>query len=375
MLPDDKPARKPRRLGLFLPFMLVVMAAAAWSAGWFYMKSQVERRMDAVAATATTGAGVKMAWKSRQVSGFPFRLDVTLTDVKLADPSGWAVSIPELHSEAFPYAPDHWVFVAPKGVVLHRPETGLPADAALRRSITKVMAGAPAAAAVPMQGGDVTITGEVIRASVVMEKGAPFPRVSLEGARLNFAAAPGAEPFWIQSADHLEFHFRPGPNDQGALLLRLDGARARLSGLVARIAQDKPIQLIWASTFSHASALKGSNWPEAAKAWRAAGGRLTIDPTTQVTGGDAVFGVKSGDIGIDADGRVTGRIEAELKEAPRALAAMGQQGEVDPTVATAAAVAAVAGQNEHQVFAAPILFGDGKTRLGPFELGDAPRAY
>jgi hypothetical protein len=35
-------------------------------------------------------------------------------------------------------------------------------------------------------------------------------------------------------------HLRPGPDDQAALLLKVDNAGARLTGLLGRIAQDRP---------------------------------------------------------------------------------------------------------------------------------------
>jgi hypothetical protein len=350
MLPETEPARKPRRLGLFIPFLLVALLAGAWCGGWFWLSGQLVTRMDAVAAEARAH-GRELSWKTREVTGFPFRLDVTLTDAHAADGSGWAISAPTLTGEAFPYAINHWVFEAPQGVTITRPGINDPL------------------------GGDVTVTGEALRASLVVEDGAPFPRISVEGVKLAFATPQGAAPFWMRTVDHLEFHFRPGPDDQGALLLRLDGASPRLTGLVARIAQDKPVNLVLDSTFSHARALTGPNWPDAARAWTAAGGRLTLSPGSKITGGEAEFGILSGDLGIGPDGRLAGHLDTQLRQAPRALAAMAQDGKVDPATATAAAVAAAAEQDQNQTFKALILFEDGKTKLGPLPLMESPRVY
>lgn len=350
MLPETKPARKPRRLGLFLPFALVAIAAGVWCGGWFWVKGRLVTQMDAVAANAKAHGG-ELSWQTREVTGFPFRVDVTLTGARAADASGWAITAPQLSAEAYPYALNHWVFEAPQGVTVHRADL----DAS--------------------PGGDVTVTGEALRASLVMDQGAPFPRISVEGVKLAFATPPAAGPFWMQKVEHLEFHFRPGPNDQGALLLRLDGASPRLTGLVARIAEDKPVNLMLDSTFTHASALKGADWPSVARAWSGAGGRLTLSPGSKVTGGQAEFAVSSGDLGVDADGRLTGHLDTELRQAPRALAAMAQEGKVDPATATAAAVAAAAQQDQSQTFKALILFEDGKTKLGPLPLMEAPRVY
>ena len=352
MLPEAKPARKPRRLGLFGPFLLLAIAAAVWSGGWYWLKGQVEHQMDAAAAQVKHLGG-ELSWKTRTVTGFPFRLDVTLTDARAADGSGWAISLPKLSGEAFPYAINHWVFVAPEGAVIHRPAMGS-ADA---------------------RGGDVTIAGEALRASVVVEKGEAFPRVTVDGSNLTFITPQGAEPFWMQSVERVVLRLAPGPNDQGALMLSLKGAKARLTGLVARIAQNKPVELNWESTFTHASALKGRDWPGVVKSWRDAGGRLSVSANSRITGGEAVFAVKSGDLGVSPTGRLAGRLDTELKEAPRALMVMGQEGKVEPIVASAAAVAAATQQDANQAFPALILFEDDKVKLGPLPLMESPRVY
>ena len=45
------------------------------------------------------------------------------------------------------------------------------------------------------------------------------------------------------AAKELHFHTKPGPNDQGAAYLEIDAASARLTGLLARIADGKPVSL------------------------------------------------------------------------------------------------------------------------------------
>ena len=93
---------------------------------------------------------------------------------------------------------------------------------------------------------------------------------------MTFAPTPGAQPFALSAADKVEFHFRPGPDDQAAVFFKVDAGVARLSGLFARIAGDKPISISWDSLLSKISAFKGANWPEAVRAWTTAGGRMTV---------------------------------------------------------------------------------------------------
>lgn len=350
MLPERKPRRKSGAW-IVWPFLLAAIGAGAWSAGWYWMAGQVETRMDAAAAQVKAG-GAELSWKQRTVSGFPFRLDVTLQGVRAADPSGWAVEAPVLKGEAYAYAPNHWVLLAPDGVVFNRPDTGDKDP-----------------------GGKVVVKGEALRASVVADPGASLPRITVEGAKLTFSTPGAAQTFWMQGVEKLSFRLNPGPGDQGALLLRLDGAQARLTGLVARIAQDRPVQLNWESTFTKASALKGADWPAMARAWSAAGGSITVGSNTNILAGEALFDVREGQLSVDRNGNLTGSLDTELKQAPRALAAMGAAGEIDPATATVAAVAAAGQQDENQVMPAQIVFRDGKTWLGPLPLTDAPRLW
>ena len=90
-LPDPSPARKPSRFWLYAPYVAVLVAAALWSVFWVAEKGRVVRFMDAAAKKAGA-AGFEAAWATRKVSGYPFRLDVTLTDVRLSGPAGLEAS-------------------------------------------------------------------------------------------------------------------------------------------------------------------------------------------------------------------------------------------------------------------------------------------
>ena len=87
------PRGKPRRrLWLLPPYAALVALALVWSVVWLWMMGETQRRMDAAAA-ALRAVGWTVAWDSRHVGGYPFRLDVDLTNLRLADPSGWAFAI------------------------------------------------------------------------------------------------------------------------------------------------------------------------------------------------------------------------------------------------------------------------------------------
>src|ERR1700751_3747917 len=120
---DPLAARKPRRLGLYLPFVLLVLAAVAWTVFWLWTRGEVQKRMDAEAA-GLGRSGYQGSWSRRSLGGYPFRMAGGLTDAKVRDPPGWALQAPLLEGEAFLYAPGHWMLAAPQGLTFVRPVGG-----------------------------------------------------------------------------------------------------------------------------------------------------------------------------------------------------------------------------------------------------------
>ncbi len=172
----------------------------------------------------------------------------------------------------------------------------------------------------------------------------------------------------------MEFHLRAGPGDEGGVFARLDNGKARLSGLFARVAGDKPISIVWNSTLSHIGAFAGADWPSAVRHWAEAGGSMTVRDAG-LTAGDAVIGTKSGSLGVGRDGRLTGVLDLTLRQAPRALGALGDEGVIDQEAARAATAVAEARQGAGDIAQASLNFQAGRTTLGPVALGDAPRVY
>ena len=83
-MPDMTPAPRRRPLWrLFIMPALLVVAAAAWSAFWFYAASEVGVRADAWAAQEAKSGRVYACGK-RSVAGFPFRFEVSCEDASVA---------------------------------------------------------------------------------------------------------------------------------------------------------------------------------------------------------------------------------------------------------------------------------------------------
>jgi hypothetical protein len=342
-LHDLPPPRKHSRLGLYLPFALLLIAVVAWTVFWLWARGEARIRMDD-AVQDLKSAGYQISWKDRTLGGYPFRMDVTLTDVSVRDPSGWALQAPDLEGEAFAYAPTHWLIAAPQGLTFVRPV-----------------------------GGPVVMNGQLIRASLTDFDKRP-PSLSFEGVKVTFQPQQGAQPFALSAADRVEFHLRAGPDDEGGVFARVDNGTARLSGLFARVAQGKPISIVWNSTLSKMSAFAGADWPSAVRHWADAGGQMTVRDGA-LTAGDALISASNSKLSVGRDGRLTGSLDATLRQAPRALGAMGESGVLAPETADAAAAVAKARQGDGDAARITLTFQAGQTTLGPVAIAPAPKVY
>jgi len=344
-VPDPTAPRKLSRLRLYITFGIALAAIIAWTAAWVWARSEVKARLDA-GAEALRSAGYEVAWKERTISGYPFRLDVTLTEARVRDRSGWALEAPRLEAEAFMHAPTTWILAAPDGLTFVRPV-----------------------------GGPVRVTGKLIRASLSHFTNTP-PNVSFEGVGLAFQPAAGAQPFGLQAAERVEFHLRQAPSevgDEGGVWLSVKDGKARLSGLLGRIAGEKPISIEWDGRMSKISAFHGRDWPSAVRNWIAAGGQMNVK-RGGLTAGDALIGVNSGVLRVGSDGRALGVLDVSLRQAPRALNAMGSTGTI-PQERAEAAVAVATARQEGDVARATLNFEAGQTTLGPVAIAPAPKVY
>ncbi len=342
-LPDPLPPRKFRRLGLWLPFAALGLLIIGWSLAWVWARGQVEHKMD-TAVQALGQAGYQLSWKARTIGGYPFRMDVTLTEPRIREPSGWALEAPRIEAEAQMHALGSWLIAAPEGITFARP-----------------------------LGGPVVVQGHLIRASLT-HMGQHPPSFSFEGVKLTFAPQAGADPFALSAAERVEFHLRAGPDDEGGVFATVDGGKARLSGLFARVSGDKPIAIVWNSTLSKMSAFHGATWPDAVRHWSDAGGRMTVRQAG-ITAGDAVMGTNSGTLGVASDGRLSGVLNVTLRQAPRALGAMSDMGAINSEAANAATLVTQARQGSGDAAQATIDFQAGRTTLGPVALGASPKIY
>lgn len=349
-LPDLPASRKPpSRRWLYGPYIALAVAVAVWSGAWLWIRGQVAQRLQAAerpAGSESAGSGPTLSWSHAHIGGYPFRVEVVLDDVRAAEPSGWAVSAPQVRAEAYAYDLGHWIGYAPQGVVLSRPGAG-----------------------------EVAIAGDALRASVAAD-GTGARRVAVEGIRLNFQPRPGARPFPLAFADHIDLHTRPaGPAGQVEFLFQLQGGRLPPGTPLGRLAAGQPVSSAWRGVVTQAPALAGRDWPQMARAWAAAGG--TIELTSGwISAGGADLDAVGGRLAVGPDGRLSGAVALGLAHAPAMLAAVARTGALAPGLARIAAAVA-GGQTAAQGAAAraDLTFRAGVSTFGPLALGPAPRIY
>jgi hypothetical protein len=162
---------------------------------------------------------------------------------------------------------------------------------------------------------------------------------------VTFTPAPGSADFFLGRADEIHVHTRAGPNDQGAFYLELDGAQTSQSSLIGRLAHGAAATLTFDAIYDHAQAFSGPSWGEALAAWRQAGGSLQAR-TLKLSARGLSLDASGASLSVDADGRLAGDLDANVRFNG----------------------ASAAGHTR-------LTFESGRAKLGPIDLGPAPKVY
>ena len=326
-MPDPGPPRKLRWAGLWVPFLLAGLLVAGWSAGWVYAARQVEIRLER-GVTELRASGTEVAWSSKRLSGYPFRLNLALSDLRVAS-GGWVLSTPDLEAQAFLHAPRNWLVATPAGLVVTRPE-----------------------------GGGLEVRGRRILASFALAAGG-IPRVSIEGLGLTFQPSPSAQPFALAGAERLELHLRPGPNDQAAVFLRLEGGAPEPGRLFADLGGGASVSGQVDAIADRASMLAQ---PNPLQAWSAAGGRLELRQAGLTTG-QTRLSVASPGLVASPDGQLTGPLTLRTSGPPEVLRVLLRHGVISPDEAAGGLAAAGLGRQSAEDTQIDVELSAGRARL------------
>jgi hypothetical protein len=280
--------------------VLVVMAAAAWSAFWFYAASQVDQTVDAWRAReAASGRNYDCA--KRTVAGFPFRLEVHCKDA--------TVELKSQTADQAAIAP----LTARLGDILVVAQIYTP---------KLLIAEFKAPATLSQHGQPVMVVNwSIARSSIVGLPGIPQSAdIVFQDPTIDRVAASVQTP--VARAKQAELHGRIAENsrpDHPAIetVLELTGATIQDVHPVLTAPFDADIRAI-------VHGLKDFTpkpWPVRFRELQAAGGRIEIKQS-RIQQGDLIA-ITAGSLGLTADGHLDGELHMTATGFEKVIPALG----------------------------------------------------
>lgn len=265
------------RLGLFLPYILLLVLALAWTAGWFWIRGKAVSEMDAWLAREAE-KGRQWTCTDRSITGFPFRLELRCTSLSFARADG-SFTLGPVTAIVQVYNPRHALLEAVGPFRVRQDE--------LNAEVTW------ATLAASFQGKS---DGFTLASLVVTE-----PKGSVTGA------APDPIDF---SVKRLELHARPTPGrfeSDGAVDASLRAAQAAIPQLDALSGSAEPTDIGLDATIEQATVLRTGRVVNELEKWRKAGGRLDITQLSLVKGPQQANA--RGALALDEAHRPAGQLE------------------------------------------------------------------
>lgn len=341
----DKPSRR-HRIGIFAPFVLVVLLFAGWSLYWFQTAHRLEQQLTHQ-REALTKAGYRVDYTPFHIRGYPYRMVADVKDVTVIAPSGRGFAAARLEAQANAWALDTWVMVLPSsGFIVYR---GHPGGVDL---------------------GQMTVQGQVLRASV-SHIGQPVWNIALQGVGLTVTPSDPNHPFAFATAGNFEAYVRPNAKTRDAadILVRITDATGLPKSLVAGLGGGQPLSAHIETTIDQVSALHGGG--DALKAWGAAGGKLDALKAEVHAGNLSLFG-HSDALSLQPDGHVTGRLGLDMSGTFKPIEVLGALRILSPenmTLAKPLLDLALATKSP-QTF--DVDFRNGGAYIGPLKVSNAP---
>jgi hypothetical protein len=293
-------SRKHRLWPVFVMPVLVVMAAAAWSAFWFYAASQVDQTVDAWRAReAASGRNYDCA--KRTVAGFPFRLEVHCKDA--------TVELKSQTADQAAIAP----LTARLGDILVVAQIYTP---------KLLIAEFKAPATLSQHGQPVMVVNwSIARSSIVGLPGTPQSAdIIFQDPAIDRVAASMQTP--VARAKQVELHGRIAENsrpDHPAIeaVLELTGATIQDVHPVLTAPFDADIRAI----VHGLKDVTPKPWPVRFRELQAAGGRIEIKQS-RIQQGDLIA-ITAGSLGLTADGHLDGELHMTATGFEKVIPALG----------------------------------------------------
>ena len=302
-MPDITPAPRRRPLWrLFIMPVLLLVAAAAWSAFWFFAASQVEVRADAWRAREAESGRVYDCAR-RSVAGFPFRLEIRC--------SGASVS---LRSQTAEQAATRTPVTASLGEILVVAQIWDP---------KRLIAEFTAPATISDRGGPpaMMVNWSKARSSVVGLPDIP-QRGSIVFDDPSIDRVNGPAPTPLARAKLVELHGRlaeGSAQDRPVIetVLKIEGGSVQeVHPLLAQ-----PFEADVRTLLSGLKDFAPKPWPERFREIQAAGGRVEI-VQSRIQQGDLIA-VATGSLGLSAGGRPDGELQMIVAGIEKVIPALG----------------------------------------------------
>jgi hypothetical protein len=297
-MPDMTPAPRRRPLWrLFLMPVLVLIAAIAWSAFWFYAASEVEVKADAWRAQEAKAGRVYDCGK-RSVAGYPFRLEIRCDDV----------SVSLISQTAAARAPSN-VRIGEILVVAQIYDPKL------------VIAEFKAPATISDRGAQppLTVNWSKGRSSVVGLPAVP-QRASIVFDDPSIIYGAGQAP--LARANHVELHGRLADGssaDNPVIETVLQIVGGSLQDLHPLLAQ--PFNADVRTKLTGLKDISPKPWPQRFREIQAAGGHVEIEQS-RIEQGDLIA-VSAGTLSLNANGRIEGELQMTVAGIERVIPALG----------------------------------------------------
>ena len=295
----------PRRRTLwrfFIMPVLLLVAAAAWSAFWFYAASQVEVRADAWRAQEAKSGRIYDCAR-RSVAGFPFRLEVRC--------DGASVSlVSQTAEQAATQAP----ITAKLGEILVVAQIYDP-----KLLIAEFTA--PATISDRGQQPSMMVNWSKARSSVVGLPAIP-ERASIVFDDPSIDRINGSMQTPLVRAKHVELHGRlveGSPLDRPVIETVLQIAQGSVQEVHPLLAQ--PFDADVRTMLSGLKDFSPKPWPERFREIQAAGGNVQI-VQSRIAQGDLIA-VAAGTLGLSASGRLDGELQMTVAGIEKVIPALG----------------------------------------------------
>jgi len=321
---------------------IVILAALAWSGFWWFNASARERALERWLAERRAD-GWQAEAADLHATGFPNRVDVLVTDLRLADPeAGWSWHAAEFQILSLAWKPHQFIVALPGEQVVATPHETL------------------------------TATSDLLRGSVAFR---PNPRLELDRSTFEIEGmAIASDLGWTAEIAKAILATRQTAGVPFAHDVAFNAESLRLPEGAAGPARDVlpeslgPLALDTTLGFDRAwdrASVEGDN---------PALGAVDLRKLSVAWGELDLSG--SGAVVADAEGYAEGRLDLRARNWRLMLDVAEASGGLSPTVAGAvrAGLGLLAGfGGDADTLSAPLEFGDGRTRLGPIPLGPAPQ--